>query len=206
MAVEAPPDDTPVDGRAARSVRTRAAVVDALLTLLEQGELRPTVGRIAEQAGISARSVYVHFDDLGDLFAAAARRQAERFGSLVESVADDAPLDERVDAFVRSRTRVLEAIAPVRRAALLHEPFLPALARLLDGARRHERREVEHAFAPELAPVTGGARRRVSAALDVATGWPAWETLRTHHGMSQAVARRTMTETVHAILETRRSR
>jgi AcrR family transcriptional regulator len=175
------------------------------LSLLEDGELRPTVGRIAEQAGISARSVYVHFDDLDDLFAAAARRQAERFRSLVEAMPEGAPLDERVDTFVRSRARVLEAIAPVRRAALLHEPFLPALARLLDGARRHERREVEHAFARELERLTAGARRRVGAALDVATGWPAWETLRTHHGMSQAVARRTMTETVHAILDTARS-
>lgn len=195
-----------MDGRAARSVRTRAAVVDALLMLLEQGELRPTVGRIAEQAGISARSVYVHFEDLDDLFAAAARRQAERFGSLVEHAPAGAHLDARVDAFVRSRTRVLEAIAPVRRAALLHEPFLPALARLLEAARRHERLEVEHAFAPELDGLRADARRRLCAALDVATGWPAWETLRTQHGMSPAVARRTMTDTVHAILDRRRSR
>ncbi len=196
--------EIPVDGRAARSARTRAAVVDALLTLLEEGELRPTVGRIAELAGISARSVYVHFDDLDDLFAAAAHRQTERFGSLVEDVPAGAPLADRVDAFVRSRARVLEAIAPVRRAALLHEPFLPALARLLDAARGHERREVEHAFAPELATLKADTRRRVCAALDVATGWPAWETLRTHHGLSPAVARRTMTETVHAIVNRRR--
>ncbi len=57
---------------------------------------------------------------------------------------------------------------------------------------------------PELATLKADTRRRVCAALDVATGWPAWETLRTHHGLSPAVARRTMTETVHAIVNRRR--
>jgi TetR/AcrR family transcriptional regulator of autoinduction and epiphytic fitness len=185
-----------VDGRLARSIRTRAAVVDALLALLESGELRPTVGRIAEQAGISARSVYVHFDDLDDLFAAAAQRQTERVAPLVERVAPDASFEDRVETFTRSRARLLEAIHPVRRAAVLNEPFLPALARLLAGAREHERAEVARVFAPELRAHPGARRRRMLAALDAVTGWPAWDTWRTQHGLSPNAARQTMAEAV----------
>ena len=43
----------PLDGRLARSARTRHAVVDALLDLLGEGDLRPTAARIAERAGVS---------------------------------------------------------------------------------------------------------------------------------------------------------
>jgi AcrR family transcriptional regulator len=184
-------------------VRTRAAVVDALLALLERGELRPTVGRIAEEAGISPRSVYVHFEDLDDLFAAAAQRQTERFLPLVEALVVDAPLAVRVESFTRSRARLLDAIHPVRRAAVLNEPFLPALARLLAGARARERAELARAFGRELDAHAGARRRRLLAALDAVTGWPAWDTWRTQHGLSARAARQTMAESLTDLLATR---
>ena len=53
-----------IDGRLARSARTRHAVVDALLDLLGEGDLRPTAARIAERAGVSLRIVFHHFEDL----------------------------------------------------------------------------------------------------------------------------------------------
>ena len=62
------------DGRLTRAARTRTAVVDALLTLNERGELRPTARDIAAEAGVSLRSVYVHFDDLEALFVESSRR------------------------------------------------------------------------------------------------------------------------------------
>ena len=40
------------DGRSARSQRTRNAVVDALLELNREGNLRPTAKEIAERAGV----------------------------------------------------------------------------------------------------------------------------------------------------------
>ena len=45
-----------VDGRLGRGTRARTAVVDALLDLIEEGDLRPTAPRIAERAGVSLRS------------------------------------------------------------------------------------------------------------------------------------------------------
>ena len=51
---DAPP--APTDGRTLRSLRTREAIVDATIALLEQGDLRPTAPRVADQAGVSVRS------------------------------------------------------------------------------------------------------------------------------------------------------
>ena len=59
----------PTDGRTLRSLRTREAIVDATIGLLEDGDLRPTAPRVAERASVSVRSVFQHFDDLETLHA-----------------------------------------------------------------------------------------------------------------------------------------
>ena len=125
-----------MDGRIARGARARSAIVDALLELIEAGELRPSAARIAERAGVSLRSVFQHFRDVESLFAAMADRQRERLAPLMDSVPGAGPLEKRLAAFVAARTRLLESIAPVRRAALLTEPFSRELGKRLAAFRR----------------------------------------------------------------------
>jgi len=108
-----------IDGRLARGERARGAIVDALLGLIDGGDLRPSAARIAARAGVSLRSVFQHFNDVESLFAAAASRQAERLAAHIGAVPDEGPLERRLGAFVRQRAKLLEAIAPVRRAAIL---------------------------------------------------------------------------------------
>jgi TetR/AcrR family transcriptional regulator, regulator of autoinduction and epiphytic fitness len=107
-----------VDGRNARSERTRGAVATALLELLQGGHLRPTAAEIAERAGVSLRSVFQHFEDLESLYAAVADAQMERLLRYISPEAGAGPLAERVSSFVERRAELLETITPVRRAAL----------------------------------------------------------------------------------------
>ncbi|HEY7135362.1 MAG TPA: TetR/AcrR family transcriptional regulator [Acidimicrobiia bacterium] len=167
------------DGRSARATRTREAVVAALLALLDEGDLRPTAREIASRAGVSLRSVYVHFDDLEDLFCAAARQQFAKMAELIQPLSDDGPLDDRLDAFVEQRARVLETGNAVRRAAVLQAPFSPTLARVLEVARRAGRGEVERVFASELGRRPAEARARLVAALAITAGAATWDGLRT---------------------------
>lgn len=194
--------DEPIraDGRARRSSSTRTAVVDGLLALLEAGDLRPTAPRIAERAGVSLRSVYQHFTDLEALFAAAAGRQSERIRALVAPIAPDAPLAERRRDFAAQRARLLEAITPVRRAALLMEPFSAEIAKSLRHTRGLGRTEVERVFARELDALPAAERRERLAALDVASSWPTWEALRAHQNLSVERARKVMARMLDALL------
>src|ERR1043165_6133853 len=80
-----------VDGRTARAQRTRAAVVDALLQLINEGDLRPTAPRIAERAKVSLRSVFQHFTDLEALYAAATTREIDIIAGLVEALPSEGP-------------------------------------------------------------------------------------------------------------------
>jgi TetR/AcrR family transcriptional regulator, regulator of autoinduction and epiphytic fitness len=186
------PAALPIDGRLARSERSRRAVVDALLDLLEAGDPRPTAARIAERAGVSLRSVFQHFDNLEVLYATAADRQIERLGPLLRPIERGGPFAERLQTFVARRSRLLEAMAPVRRASVREEWRSAELASRLTRVRAAGRAEVAVVFAPELARIGAADRADVESALAVAASWSAWEELRSHQGLAPARARRVL--------------
>jgi TetR/AcrR family transcriptional regulator of autoinduction and epiphytic fitness len=188
------------DGRSLRAARTREAVVEALLALNDEGKLRPTAREIADQAGVSLRSVYVHFEDLEDLFSAAAAKQFERLMALYRPLPTEGPLVERLDAFVDQRTRIMEAAAPVHRAALLQEPFSPALAEVMALTRKAGREEIGRVFRTELDREKGAARERLHASLQVVAGPSTWETLRVHANLPVEQARLVLAEMLTKLL------
>ena len=189
-----------LDGRLARSARTRHAVVDALLDLLGEGDLQPTAARIADRAGVSLRLVFHHFDDLETIYGELADRQAERVSPLAVPIAVSLPFARRVEAFSAQRGRILETLSPVRRSAVLMEPFRPALAKRLKHARDLMRAASIAAFAPELSKRAADEKRATIAALDVVTSWVAWEQMRRHQGLSETEARTVMATTIRALL------
>jgi AcrR family transcriptional regulator len=187
-SVTAPASGDPVDpqrdGRLTRAARTRASVVDALLTLNENGNLRPTARDIAAEAGVSLRSLYVHFDDLEALVVAASQRHAERLAAVLPPLVTEGSFEERFDAFLERRRVMYEFGAGVRRAALLQEPFSPAIRQALTIGRQRMRLEVSRAFAAEIAAAPDGGGTRLTLALDIASGPATWESLRAHQALS----------------------
>jgi AcrR family transcriptional regulator len=189
-----------LDGRSARSARTRDAVVRALLGLISEGDVRPTAGRIAERAGISLRSVYVHFDDLDDLFIAAAHEQRGRVFALTRKLPATGPFEVRLAAFVDQRTRVLEAIAAVAKAAALQEPFSPAIAASSKVAREFGRSELETVFAIELANLDPAVRDHAFDAADTLTAAETWDFLRVRRHLDPEAARATIATSLRLLL------
>lgn len=189
-----------LDGRLARSERSRQAVVTALLDLLEEGELRPTAAQIAQRAGVSLRSVFQHFESIETLFAAAADLQMERLAPLLVPIPPTGDVHERLTMLVARRSRLLEAVTPVRRASLRVEPFSAEVRSRLEQGRAWARQEVERLFAPELDRLPAAERREVAAALGCAASWSAWEHLRRHQKLTVERARRVMRRTLAALL------
>ncbi|MBI2708975.1 MAG: TetR/AcrR family transcriptional regulator [Actinobacteria bacterium] len=189
-----PPGQPPLDGRTARALRTRDAIVDACIALVESGDLRPTAPRIADRAGVSVRSVFQHFDDLESLFARVADRVVENLGHLVEPIEPTLPLDERIEQFVAQRRRVLEALTPIRRAATVHAPFSRELTQRLQLGHLAMRVEIKSVFTTEIARLPNDERRPFIDVLDTVASWASWHNLRTLNGRSpdeaQAVLRR----------------
>ncbi len=192
-------EQLPTDGRALRSLRTREAIVDATIGLLEEGDLRPTAPRVADRAKVSVRSVFQHFDDLETLHASVAERLVDRVAVLLVPVPADLPLDERLDRFVHQRALLLEAVTPIRRAADVHGPFSTEItARLRDG-QAFLRDEVVRTFGPEL-DLAGKGRDDLLDCLDAALSWATWEGLRAGIGRDQPTAERVMRRMAAAVL------
>ncbi len=191
-----------VDGRTARSARTREAVVTAVLELVRAGNPRPTAKEIAGRAGISLRSVYVHFDDLDDLFAAAGARQADEVAHLLYAVDAALPQDERIAEVAQQRAAIWEALAPVRRAALSWASSSPTLRngnlRMADRAVK----DIARVFAVELEGLDQDRRTMLTDALHVAASSGAWEVLRTERRLSVDDASAVVAESMRAVLAT----
>ncbi|MGH9234106.1 MAG: TetR/AcrR family transcriptional regulator [Acidimicrobiales bacterium] len=190
----------PTDGRAARAARTRDAIVEATVALVEQGDLRPTAPRIAAKAGVSVRSVFQHFDDLSSLYTAVVHRVVERLATLLVPIDVGHGLDERLAAFARHRSALLEAVTPFRRAAAVHGPFAPEIRGATAEGTAFLRHEVEVAFAPEIARVDETDRRELVDALAAAASWPVWESLRTEAANSPAQAQAVLVRMLRSLL------
>jgi len=187
------------DGRVLRGARNREAIVDALLALYRSGVLRPTAQQVAERAGVAARSVYHHFADMEGLVAEVSARQGQEYGHLMEAPDIDGPLDDRTSALVARRAELFEAVAPVRRAALLEAHRSPTVRRNLGALSRRLRAQLETLFAPEL---RGRTRTQVLDALDLLTSWDAWDRLRSQQGLDADRARRVLVTTITTLLTT----
>ena len=198
--IDAPAPAPAVDGRTARAQRTRDAIVEACVQLVKEGDIRPTAPRIAEQAGVSVRSVFQHFDDLETLFSMVTLRSFDGLGTLIRPISTDLPLDERIDALVSQRVELLEAITPIRRAAAVHAPFSPSIQQGVAAGQSFLRSQVASAFEPELSRIEEARRDHVLHMLTSVTAWPSWEMLRTLDGLDIPAATAVVTDLVRAVL------
>lgn len=64
-----------VDGRLLRAQRTRRRIMNAVQHFAARGNLRPRVVDVARHAGVSTRSIFMHFDDVGAMMLASFTEQ-----------------------------------------------------------------------------------------------------------------------------------
>ena len=107
--------ETQVDGRVARSERTREAIAEALLELLEEGVLRPRAQEIAKRADVAVRTVFQHFDDMEGLYAEILRRQSERIAPFLAPLDPHRSTADKVRALIEMRDNMYALAAPLRR-------------------------------------------------------------------------------------------
>jgi len=188
---------TAVDGRTARARRTRDDVVRALLDLIAEGDPRPTAKQIAERAGISLRSVYVHFDDLEDLFVAAVGAHLRDTAQVTAPIDAGLPLPERITAFARQRGDLYERFGPVRRAANIWAPSSEALRRALERGAEVAWDDTVRLFGDA---ASGRDRTERLEAVNAAGSPMTWDHLRLVRGLPVARAQHVIVVSVTGIL------
>jgi TetR/AcrR family transcriptional regulator of autoinduction and epiphytic fitness len=189
------------DGRVRRGAENRTALVEALVSLYEQGELAPTAAQIAQRAGVAVRSVYGHFGDVETLAAEVSERQWHVHRRLMDAEPITGTLTERIDELVGRRAALFEAVAPVRRAAMLHAHRSETIAANLHRLAQRLRAQVAKTFAPELDSLGRARANQLLDAADLLLAWESWERLRTQQGCTPARARRVLSTALIRLLD-----
>jgi AcrR family transcriptional regulator len=188
------------DGRRRRRVQNRLAVVDALLDLYDDGNLRPGTDEIAERAGLSPRSLFRYFDDVDDLARAAVTRQQERALPLVPiGVNADASLRQKATGLVEQRFRLFEVVGQAAKVWRIRSPFQPVLAEELAQIRAFLRSQLLDLFGPELERMSGRKAASVVAAADVLTSFESYQLLLEDQGFATEEAKAVMAESLVAV-------
>ena len=161
------------DGRHARKAKTRTAILDALVALLDEGHPAPTAGEIAARADVAIRSIAQHFATREQLLLAVAERHVSRMPApLTKSKATFA---ERLDLFVSQRAEVLETSSSMRMAAGLGREGSKAVDKAMQQTAQRRRKELQAVFSVELAKADGWVLT-VADTLSNGTTWDGWRT------------------------------
>jgi len=198
------PDGPPPrpDGRQLRRQRNREAVVDALLDLYTDGNLRPSTEEIAARSGLSPRSLFRYFDDVDDLTRTAISRIEARAIPLVPiDVGPDRALGVRIKALVEQRFRLFGAVGNAAAVSRLRAPFQPILAERLRENRALLRAQIGALFAPELSGRPKAAATQALAALDVLCSFEAHQLFLSDQLLTVGQAKAAMTSAVTAVLQ-----
>lgn len=200
-ALEAVQDAALVDGRRLRSERSRLAIARALLDAVRDTGLPPTVDEIAQRAGVSRRSVFRHFGDVTELYAAAIVLQREDVAELFPGPElGQAPPTERVRQMTIQLGAIYERCGGMIRVFRLHRSQNELLQRRWEADIAALRHFVGSVFSDCLAayapPDDVHVRNAISLSLDPLT----WETMREELGLSAPAARAVMARTLAALM------
>lgn len=188
------------DGRQRRGTVSKGLVVAALLDLLRAGEVDPSIRDIATRAGVSERTVFRHYEDAEQLFAAAVVEMLRRTAPLMVMPRTGGPRRGRVGDLVRQRVRLYEEITPVMRAAMREAPLHPAIREGEDYFQTIMRGQVTAVFADEIERAPRKDRRLLVAGLEALTSWAMWDSLRTTQHLGIDVAASVVKRSVESVL------
>lgn len=195
--------ETAPDGRRARRDRNRAAVIDAVFDLLDDGTF-PTTEALADRAGVSVSSVFRYFESLDDLVRETIDQHVDRFGHLFEIPSiGEGPLDTRVRVLVDARLALHESVAPVARLARARSYEQPLIADRLLETRATFARQVRAHFDDEMGARSKAAADDVVHLIDALTSFESWDLMHTTHGRSRRQIRRAWIAATVALLADR---
>ncbi|MBF6130835.1 TetR/AcrR family transcriptional regulator [Nocardia brasiliensis] len=175
---------------------TRRAIVDALLCALKAGEIDPTTKNIATRAGVSERSIFVHFPGRDDLRIAAVDQQSADVEALIERPDPSLPLPQRIDAAIRQSEAIFALQRNPRVLGFLESQRIPAI----DARMRLTDKRIRTALAQTFAPELTAAEDHLLDVLDAALGWPLRHHLIDRRGLTPRAASTTIRRTVQALL------
>jgi len=172
------------DGRRLRSERSRQAMINAALILIEEGNFAPTAKQISARAGVGIRSFFRQFEDMDQFFAAVDEHTVGSFWeSFLHEGDREGELTERLDSIVTTYGKAFEE----HRSLLLATKSLRWSSRVLkENYERYQQisRANKERWLPEISQLVLDERELADAYLS----FEMWHRLRDIQGLSCSAA------------------
>ena len=185
------------DGRRLRSERSRKAMIDAALELIEEGNFAPTAKQISECAGVGIRSFFRQFEDMDQFFAAVDEHTVGSFWeSFLHEGDREGVLTERLDSIVATYAKAFEK----HRSLLLATKSLRWSSRVLkENYERYQQisRANKERWLPEISQLPSDERELADAYLP----FEKWHRLRDIQGLSCSAAQALVLKAVTRLLD-----
>lgn len=188
------------DDRIVRGLRTRHALIQATLDLIQAGDVEPTAAAIAVIADVPCRDLFRHFTRLADLYAAAFDLAVSRTFDRNSPVDAAVPLRNRIELMLSDRAQLFEEWLPVWHFAERVQSVAPAVGLQVAQLRKLLRERLSVWFSTELGNLDAGSREMVLDSLDRAFGFDSWMNMREQLHLSPVNASRTWRFTAEAIV------
>jgi AcrR family transcriptional regulator len=172
------------DGRLARSERTKKHIVEAYILLLREHQQVPTAAQVADRAGYSIRTLFMHFSDVAKLSVAACDHAIEWGLSIAGGDEPHADRQTRLRSQVEVRAQNCETWLPLWRMLMHYQSSMPELARRVRIARALTLERLQLMYRREFATLSDADCRIVLMALEALTDFESWARMRHDHGLS----------------------
>ncbi|WP_422033710.1 TetR/AcrR family transcriptional regulator [Reyranella sp.] len=189
------------DERIIKGQSVRRSLIQATLDLVQTGDAEPSAGAVAMIAGLSSRTLFQHFPNLSDLYAAAFELAVSRAFSADRPVDPAAPLASRITWLVAHRAQLFEEWLPLWSFAERVRCMAPAIGAGVARLRELLRQRLTVWFAAELESLDPEARLAGLDSLDRAFGFDSWMNLRERQRLSPMRASRTWRFTAETIVQ-----
>ena len=184
------------DGRVLRGERNRQQILDALLALVEEGNLVPTSQQVSDRAGVGLRSVFRHFSDMETLAMEMDQHLGDTYSSLFEGGERDGSLPERIlhaaERHDRAYEKAKQVILSTQAQLWQSETMRKNWARQRRGLRRDLR-----IWLPETESLSPSRQAAAEAAMSFET----WHHLRYDQRLSHKATVATINEMLCLLFE-----
>jgi AcrR family transcriptional regulator len=187
--------ETVSDGRRLRSERSRQTIIEAMLSLVEEGILVPTAQQVSERAGVGIRSVFRHFSDMESLFATADIEIRDQYQGLFSGGNREGSLQERLLHAVEQRAIAYEATSSYLLTTKAQLWRYPILREQYARTQRQLRKDLDD-WLPELKTLSSEDRELV----DAVSSFEHWHRLREQQGLNKKTSVRLTIQLLQLIL------
>jgi AcrR family transcriptional regulator len=172
------------DGRRLRSERSRQAMINAALILIEEGNFAPTAKQISARAGVGIRSFFRQFEDMDQFFAAVDEHTVGSFWeSFLHEGDREGALTERLDSIVATYAKAFEEHRSLLLATKSMRWSSWVLKENYERYQQISRANKEH-WLPEISQLPSDERELADAYLS----FEMWHRLRDIQGLSCGAA------------------